>query len=383
MKHGVTVKEIKRTGFAAIQDLLRCLPAAEVTPLAETHQRGNRRQADGLVRVSYGNVAHLLVIAVKAQGAPRFVRSAVHELESLVAHLSERVTPDRAERFVPILVVPYLSPESRAVCRDHDVAYLDLEGNARLAFGGVYIERSVPTKPKPEARALRSIFTPKAAAILRALLRDPNRAWRVTDLAASAKASLGHVSNVCKAILDREWADRRQDGIVLTQPNALLRTWRDNYRRPRSARFEGYTHLHGRFEDLARNMFNARPDLPRAVYALASAAEWIAPFGRDATRSFYTDKPGAQFLRETLDLRPVGMGPNVVLHVIADETIFDDAIEPLPGLFCTSPIITYLDLWCGNDREREAADHLAREALPWIAEGDAGGRSTTPNLRQH
>ena len=84
------------------------------------------------------------------------------------------------------------------------VAYLDLEGNARLVFDGVYIERSVPNRPKPETRALRSIFTPKAAAILRALLREPNRPWLVTDLAASANASLGHVSNVCKALLERE-----------------------------------------------------------------------------------------------------------------------------------------------------------------------------------
>ena len=72
-------------------------------------------------------------------------------------------------------------------------------------------------------------------------------------------------------------------------------------------------------------------------------------------------------MRETLDLKPVGIGPNVAIHVITDDSIFDDAIEPLPGLFCTSPIVTYLDMWCGNDREREAADHFAREALPWIA----------------
>ena len=110
-------------------------------------------------------------------------------------------------------------------------------GNARLVFDGVYIERSVPTKPKSETRTLRSVFTPKAAAILRALLREPDRPWLVTDLA------------------------------------------------------------------------RIRHQLPAA----------------DA-----------------------------------------DALA-LPGLFCTSPIVTYLDLWCGNDREREAADHLASEALPWIA----------------
>ena len=77
-----------------------------------------------------------------------------------------------------MLVSPYLSPKSRAICADHDVAYLDLAGNARLAFDTVYIERAVADKPRSETRALRSIFTPKAAAILRVLLRDPGLARR-------------------------------------------------------------------------------------------------------------------------------------------------------------------------------------------------------------
>lgn len=367
MKHIELQKELEATVFDAVRDLLRCLPAAEVTPLAEPPRPDRGPQVDGLVRVHYGGAVRLLVIEVKAHGAPRFVRSAVYQLQSYVARIRQ-YPAHAAEQLVPMLVCPYLSPESRAICRDHDVAYLDLEGNARLVFDGVYIERSVPTKPKSETRTLRSVFTPKASAILRALLREPDRHWLVTDLAASANASLGHVSNVCKALREREWVDRRHDGIVVTQPDALVQTWRENYRRPRGDRFDAYTHLHGRqLDDLIRSGLNARPGLPRAVYALASAAQWIAPFSRDATRSFYTDAAGARVLRETLELRPGGSGPNVVLHTIADESIFDDAIEPLPDLFCTSPIVTYLDLWCGNDREREAADHLARETLPWIA----------------
>ena len=47
-----------------------------------------------------------------------------------------------------MLVSPYLSPESRSICLNHNVAYLDPYGNARLEFGNVYIERSVPDRPK-------------------------------------------------------------------------------------------------------------------------------------------------------------------------------------------------------------------------------------------
>ena len=313
----------------------------------------------------YGGAVRLLVIEVKVHGAPRFVRSAVYQLQSCVARIRQ-YSANGPEQIVPLLVCPYLSPESRTVCRDHDVAYLDSKATP---VSSSTASTSNEAFPPSEAR------NPSASVGLHAEGRrhpaspaaGTGRPWLVTDLAASANASLG-MSATSARPPRREWVDRRHDGIVLTQPDVLIQTWRENYRRPRADRFDAYTHLHGRqFDDLARTALNAQPGSPRAVYALASAAQWIAPFSPDATRSFYADAAGARVLRESLDVRPASTGPNVIVHTIADESIFDDAIEPLPGMFCTSPIITCLDLWCGNDREREAADHLAREALPWIA----------------
>lgn len=34
---------------------------------------------------------------------------------------------------IAMFIAPYLSPEAQALCRENDVAYLDLAGNARLA----------------------------------------------------------------------------------------------------------------------------------------------------------------------------------------------------------------------------------------------------------
>ena len=78
---------------------------------------------------------------------------------------------------------------------------------------------------------------------MRVLLGDPDRAWRVADLATQARASYGHVSNVRKALLEKEWLEVREDGAVLIQPAALLKTWRESYRRPVGQSITGYTHL--------------------------------------------------------------------------------------------------------------------------------------------
>ena len=367
MKSSETVKAFELRAVDAVRDLLLNVPSVQVDSVEYERKIGRDHGMDGLVTFAHRGSDYALVVEVKSNGAPRFVRSGVYQLESCVARMRRSGEAHAGRRLIPILVSSYLSPESRAICLDHDTAYLDLVGNARLAFDTVYIERAVSERPVSETRALRSIFTPKAAAILRVLLREPGRAWRVADLAAQARASYGHVSNVRKALLAREWIEVGDDGVVLVQPDVLLKTWRESYRRPAGESVTGYTHLHGtQFDERLRGTLNPDPNRPRAIYAQHSAAQWLAPFGRSATHTFYADEPGAEALREALKLTHAARGANVVLHVPMDESLFHDASEPGPEVFCTSPIVTYLDLWTGSDRDREAAEHLAGEFFPWL-----------------
>lgn len=367
MKYAQTLKEQDVITSDAVRDLLCHVPDVKVGSIVYQQNVGREYGIDGRIDLSRDGVDYALIIEVKANGAPRFVRAGVYQLESFVAHLLQSGHVDIGRRLIPMIVSPYLSPESRAICKAHNVAYLDLFGNAHLAFDNVYIDRAVAGKPKSETRAMRSIFTPKAAAVLRAMLREPGQAWLVADLAEKADVSIGHVSNVRKYLLEREWIEKKDDGVVLIRPDALLKTWRENYHRPSGHRITGYTHLHGeQLEVRLSGVLNPFPQRPRAIYSLHSAAQWFAPYGRDGAYTFHADEPGVQTLTEALRLESVAKGANVVIRVLKDESLFDDAIEPAPDIFCTSPIVTYLDLWNGNDRDREAAEYIAREFFPWL-----------------
>ncbi len=351
----------------AVRALLKHVPNIQIIRVLHEQHLASGYRLDARIDFGHDEIRYALLMEIKSNGAPRFARSAIYQLESYIAHLHRSEHQDVNRQVLPMLVSSYLSPESRSICLDHNVAYLDLYGNAHLAFGNVYIERSVPDSPKSETRALRSLFTPKAGAILRVLLCDPARAWRVADLAKAANASLGHVSNVRKALLDREWVEVRDDGIVLVQPDALLKSWRENYRQPTGHHFSGYTILHG---DQLRNRLSGSlspgPQPPRAICASNSAAQWFAPYVRGGTHSFCADEPGARMLKETLRLTHAAQGANVILRIPNDESLFGDAVQPVPGIFCTNPVVTYLDLWNGNDRDREAADHMAAKCFPWL-----------------
>ena len=53
-----------------------------------------------------------------------------------------------------VLIAPYLlPPEAQALCKERSASYLDLEGNAHLAFGEVFIgKRSVPGRAANRAQ---------------------------------------------------------------------------------------------------------------------------------------------------------------------------------------------------------------------------------------
>ena len=367
MKKTKLVNDLETNAMNAVRDLLDHIPGLAVSSVHHERLLGNDLRIDGWIDFEHGDNNYSLIIESISNGAPRYVRSAVYQLMGFLAHARQSGHVDSVRRLIPMIVCPYLTPEARSTCTDHNVAYLDLVENAHLSFDKVYIDRAVAERPKSETRALRSIFAPKAAAILRVLLRDPDRAWLVADLAEAANASLGHVSNVRKALHEREWIEKGDNGITLVQPDALLRTWRENYRQPAGQRFNRYTLFHGdQLTERLSGKLNAEPQFPRAIFASNSAARWIAPFSRDATHSFYVDESGARMLKETLKLTHAAKGANVILHIPKDESLFEDAVQPVPGVFCASPIVAYLDLWNGNDRDREAAGHLASECFPWL-----------------
>ena len=360
------VNDLEIEALEAIREVLNQIPILEVHSFKHESPFDPDRRYDAEIEISNADKKYAIAIEVKAQSQPRFVRSAIYQLRNYTVHASPAQFGSDITQVIPLLVTPYLSPQSREICIEEGVSYLDLIGNFRLAFGTVFLERTVAEKPKSEKKSLRSIFSPKASAILRIMMHNVDRPWRVADLADRSNASLGHVSHVRKALIEREWADVHDDGIMLADPMAMLQVWRETYCRPAGHRIPGYTRFHGtKLEDRLRDVLGVREQGANVICSLHSAANWIAPFARNATNTFYADEKGAEALEHAIDLSAAPKGANVLIRVLKDESYFDDAVEPAPGIYCTSPIQTYLDLWVGSDRDREAAAYLLEERYSW------------------
>lgn len=357
LKHSESVKQIEARAAEALRELLEQVPAIRVLAV-EQEIADAGEQIDILVHLEASGRHHTLACDVKANGQPRYVRAALSQLRSYVA--------GQAPGTIPVLVAPYLSPNVQALCSEQGVGFLDLQGNVRLTFDGIFIERKVANRPHSERRELKSLFRPKSAQVLRVLLRDPSRTWRVVELAEAAAVSVGHVSNVRSGLLDREWAEVSENGLLLSKPDALLDEWASAHEPPAGKRLHLYTTLHGgALEDAARQVLHAGNEGGHAVFASYSAAQWLAPYARTGTHYFYADLKGLERLRAVLNLSSVSKGQNVIVTLLKDTGLFRDTVEPAPGAVCTSPVQTYLDLAVAGERGAEAADHLRKEKLAW------------------
>jgi hypothetical protein len=298
-----------------------------------------------------------LVCEVKNTGQPRFVREGAFQLRKYIQALS-------SHHAYGIFIAPYLSEESAALLREESLGYLDFAGNCFLSFDGVFVERSGSPRTPERRRELREIFAPKASRVLRILFTDANRSWRVTELAERAAVSLGQVSNVRRALLDREWASVDSQGVRLRNPGTILDAWSSAYVAKLADEKDYYTLLHGKeLNSAIKGAFASLREGARLLLASFSAAQWLAPFARSAGTHFYADEAGMEALREHLNLERASQGTNVSVAIPKDDSVFVDSCEPVPGLRCTGLLQTYLDLSQAGGRGREAADHLRETRL--------------------
>lgn len=348
----------EREGAAAVETLLQGLPRVDQIWLELEPSNGNQyTRPDFIAHFHFSGQPFTAVCEVKNSGQPRYVRDAINQL----AHYISKSDGNS----IPIVVAPFLSDQSRELCREAGIGYLDLEGNALIDFGTVYIERAVPGQPKSERRALRSLFKPKSARILRTLLREPDRPWRVTELSETAEVSVGHVSTIGNALRDRDWAKQQENGLVLSDPDALLDAWVAEYAPPKGRQIRYYTHLHGDALEKAIIAAMKNDNAGRVILASYSAAAWLAPYGRNPNSYFYADETGFDRLANILPLSPGEKGGNLNVRILEEDGIFMDAVHPKKSIICTSPVQTYLDLAHAGERAQEAAGHLRNELLTW------------------
>lgn len=357
LKSSFSMKETERAVADALKEVLRAIPFVHVTDLVLDAPVAGRR-IDVLADVEIQSEPHKILIEVKQSGQPHSMRDAVAQLKAM-ADVFDAPT-------LLMVGATYIPEATRALCAKAGVGWIDLAGNTRIFGPGVYIDRESADKPKAVVREMKSPFAPKSARVLRRLLSESDRAWKVVDLAEAAQVSLGQVSNVRRALIDREWASAEPDGLRLTDRDGLLNGWRDSYAPPVGERRRYYTTLHGkRLESALKDALKSSHQKAPAAAMSFTAADWLAPYARTPMTYLVADAKAVPTLIEALQLQPAETGANVEILIPDEADLFEDLRQPASGIWTTSPLQTFLDLGVSGERGVEAADHLLTRRELW------------------
>jgi hypothetical protein len=316
--------------------------------------RVNAKPVDLAVKFRLGEQERLVVVEVSSLGQPRQIRAAVTRLADIRRELSGAY---------PVAAAVYIGPQSARILKDNNLGYLDLSGNCYLAFDQVLIEKEGKRNLRPSTRPLRSLFAPRATRVVRVLLTEPARAWRLEELAKAAGVSLGHAHNVIKRLEDLRWVERDEaQRIHLGKPADLLQAWCESYT-VRTNEITSYFLPERPSRKLMTDIARAAgADGRRYAFTLGAGLSLVAPQPRLTGLHVYLDGDPAA-LAAALGLRATAER-DAALHVLTpyDSGVFYGALEKA-GLKVVSVPQLYADLVHHDRRGAEQAEHLRREAM--------------------
>jgi hypothetical protein len=356
----LTEREIEAKLFRSFgKDL--CVADASLLPI-----ENDDAELDFAAILSIGETCATIIGEIESSGRPSRIRGAIAQLQQYAA---------RHPRYLPVLVVPYLSERGRQMCKTAGVGYIDLSGNCYLKWGSLYVEKVGERKLPRQQRQSKRLFSDKASLILRRMLAEPHRLWGARELARTSGVSVSWAWAVLAGLAAADYAARAGRETNLSRPLDLLQDWADWF--DFSRRNEIYSYFceaptSEALIDRIRSAQVAEPD--RYALTLHAGASLVAPFARFHEVYLYVapfadPSETEQWWMETLHLEKVDTGGNLYLvWPYYKHGAFYRARE-INGVCVVSDIQLYVDLYNFPMRGREQAEHLMRRRLSHLLDG--------------
>ncbi len=265
-----------------------------------------------------------------------------------------------SKQLLPLIVTPELSPRIVAVCKEHGIAAIDLNGRCWLRAPGLLVDRRpLPGRSFSYELEPRNIFVGKSARIVRCLLTDRGRTWTQGEIVPRTKASSGLVSRIVQHLISQGFAEKTSAReFRLRDWHGLLDEWVESDHFAKRARTTAYAGFFGPPQEFAQRLQEwATAEKVPLAFTQWTAAWTRHPYAEPAVCSAYVERlPDAATL-EQLGLRPVTEGGKLWLHVPDDEGILTET-RTCSGLTLVTDAQICLDLKRTGLRGPEAAAAL-------------------------
>jgi hypothetical protein len=277
--------------------------------------------------------------------------------------LKEGVRQRRADR--PLIIVPFMGEKGAKRCREEEISWIDLSGNAHLETPSFLIHvEGKPNQFKQKGRPA-NLFAPKSSRISRFLLAHPNQRFRQKDIVNRTDVGRGWTSKVVRRLEEQGFVRRDEEGRVeVTDPFLLLEAWHEKYDFSKHRILKGTVAAKDSL-DLTKRLARAFESTRIDYAATGLAAAWLLTrFARFRIVTFYLSRQPEEDLKREIGLREDPKGANVWFVVPNDEGVFFES-STREDVRHVHPVQVYLDLKGHPERSEEAAGSIKKEYLNW------------------
>lgn len=289
------------------------------------------------------------------------VKERPHLVDLRVA--AERIRAHAKGSEIPVIAARFLGPNRRALLREMGVGYLDLAGNIHLRGAGILVDREQNKNPFGYDSEASNPFSDKASIVLRLLLGEPGRFWKVREMAKAGAINPGWVSRVVEALAKRGLVSfDRSKGISLLRGEEAVREWADLYDWRRNRFNKYYCHAYGVREVMERVSRVDLGDDRSVAFGFQAGASLVAPYA--SFNQVHVIVDGRLFeavvpeIVRQLGLEPADNGANLVLVRPHCRSSALFGAEKVGSYRVVSDVQLYLDLHRYPLRGEEQAAHI-------------------------
>ena len=258
-----------------------------------------------------------------------------------------------------VILAPYITEQTAEICKNADVGFLDMAGNCYIAYESLYVEIKGNKNENKPGRGMKSIYERSSvvsSVILRTLLENSGRKWKLKELAQTVGCSIGQVSKVKDFLVRQTYVDQGIEGISVINPKAIMNDWAKVYSDSTEERIQCYS-LFG-ITDIEAKISKMKEDMGiDCLLTGFSGGVRYQPVVRYQKVHALIDAVDLENAINFLGLKKVDSGANVIFIVKYDSCVGLNS-RMINNCPVASPVQVFLDCMSLKGRGEEIAEAI-------------------------
>lgn len=261
-----------------------------------------------------------------------------------------------------VIMAPYISEASARLCEKSGAGYCDFSGNCLIQTDLIYISSQGNPNLYPTDNHAKTLFKASAkttSLILRELMKDVSRAWKIKELSEAVGCSIGMASRVKTYLCEQSWAVMDSIGLRITDAEALMREWSRAYEIQDWISCYTLDSL-SQFEEKCFNAFQEQ-NIQLCLSGFSGGVRY-APVVRYTKAHVWVAREDLPAFFDLTGCKRVDSGANVTVYIADSEEVFADR-RVINKSSVASPVQVFLDCMQLKGRGEELAEAVLSKEI--------------------